>query len=130
MYCPMRTGFFTALAALALVSGGALAFANYQQQQPPPPPKPLMASHEARETHLANVRQLTFGGQNAEAYFSPDGKKLTFQSERDGHDCDQQFVMNIDGTGLKRISPGTGRTTCGWWTKDGKRHHLLFDARR
>lgn len=84
----------------------------------------LAAIHDSRERHLTNVRQLTFGGQNAEAYFSPDGKRLTFQSTRDGHECDQQYVVEIDGTNLRRVSPGTGRTTCGWWMKDGKR--LLF----
>ncbi|MGQ7378987.1 hypothetical protein ACTGVF_11385, partial [Streptococcus suis] len=48
----------------------------------------LAGIHDSRETHLANVRQLTFGGQNAEAYFSGDGKRLTFQSVRDGYECD------------------------------------------
>ncbi len=82
--------------------------------------------HDSRETHLANVRQLTFGGQNAEAYFSHDGQRLTFQSTRDGHGCDQQYVMNIDGTGLRRISNGQGRTTCGWWMPGDRR--LLFSS--
>jgi TolB protein len=86
----------------------------------------LAALSDSREVHLKNVKQLTFGGQNAEAYFSADGKKLTFQSEREGYPCDQQYIMSIDGTGLKRISPGTGRTTCGWWMKDGKR--ILFSS--
>ena len=45
----------------------------------------------------ATIRQLTFGGENAEAYFSHDGKRLIFQSTRDGRTCDQQFVMNVDG---------------------------------
>jgi len=42
-----------------------------------------------QEKHLRNMKQLTFGGENAEAYFSSDGKKLIFQSTRDGHECDQ-----------------------------------------
>lgn len=67
------------------------------------------------EEHLANIRQITFGGENAEAYFSHDGQWLTFQSTRDGNACDQQYVMRIDGTGLKRVSPGNGKTTCGWF---------------
>src|SRR5690348_6715565 len=49
------------------------------------------------ERHLRNVRQLTFGAQNAEAYFSHDGKRLIFQSTRNGRGCDQQYVMNVDG---------------------------------
>ena len=50
------------------------------------------------EKHLRNVRQLTFGGSNAEAYFSADGKRLIFQSTRDNLQCDQIFTMNVDGT--------------------------------
>jgi TolB protein len=123
--CFSRNGrAFAAVGALVLVSGGA--FAAFAKRQPPAPPKPLMAAHDPREVHLKNVRQLTFGGQNAEAYFSADGKRLTFQSERDGQGCDQQYVMNTDGTGVTRISNGTGRTTCGWWTKDGKR--IIFSS--
>src|SRR5579871_6693066 len=86
----------------------------------------LPALHDPHEVHLTNIRQLTFGGQNAEAYFSPDGQRLTFQSKRDGYPCDQQFVMNIDGTGVTRISTGKGRTTCGWWIDRGKR--ILFSS--
>ncbi len=86
----------------------------------------LMAARDPQETHLANVRQLTFGGQNAEAYFSHDGRRLTFQSQRDGYDCDQQYVMGIDGSDIHRISTGTGRTTCGWWMKDDRR--ILFSS--
>jgi Tol biopolymer transport system component len=67
------------------------------------------------ERHLRNIRQLTFGGENAEAYFSFDGKQLIFQSTRDGAGCDQQYTMNIDGSGLRRVSNGQGRTTCGFF---------------
>jgi TolB protein len=67
------------------------------------------------EHHLANIRQLTFGGENAEAYFSADGRRLIFQSTRDGRTCDQQFVMNVDGSDVHRVSTGTGKTTCGYF---------------
>jgi Tol biopolymer transport system component len=69
---------------------------------------------------LSNMRQLTSGGQNAEAYWSPDGKRLVFQSTRDGAGCDQIYVMNADGSEVKRISDGTGVTTCGYFLPDGK----------
>ena len=72
------------------------------------------------ERHLRNIRQLTFGGENAEAYFSPDGTRVIFQSTRDGIPCDQIFTMKIDGTDLKRVSNGTGRTTCGYFYPGGK----------
>jgi TolB protein len=68
-----------------------------------------------QEKHLRNIRQLTFGGENAEAYFSSDGKKLIFQSTRDGHECDQIYTMNIDGSDVKMVSTGDGRTTCAYF---------------
>ena len=75
---------------------------------------------EPGERHFARIRQLTFGGENAEAYFSRDGRRLIFQSTRDGRTCDQQFVMNIDGSGIHRVSTGFGKTTCGYFF-DGDR---------
>ncbi len=71
--------------------------------------------------HLANLRQLTFGGQNAEAYFSPDDERLIFQATpRDGS-CDQQYVMRTDGSELRRVSTGLGRTTCGYFVPGSER---------
>lgn len=75
---------------------------------------------EAGERHFGTIRQLTFGGENAEAYFSHDGKRLIFQSTRGGRTCDQQFVMNVDGSGVRRVSTGFGKTTCGYFF-DGDR---------
>lgn len=75
-------------------------------------------SGEAR--HLRNIRQLTAGGENAEAYFSHDGRRLIFQSTRDGRTCDQEYVMNTDGSGVHRVSTGHGKTTCGYFM-DGDR---------
>lgn len=73
------------------------------------------------ETRLANIRQLTTGGENAEAYFSFDGKQLIFQSKRDDLQCDQIFRMNIDGSNVRRVSNGEGRTTCSFFFKNGKK---------
>lgn len=73
------------------------------------------------ESRLSNIRQLTYGGENAEAYFSPDGRQLIFQSTRDGRSCDQQYVMRVDGSGLRRVSDGTGKTTCGYFIEGGRR---------
>lgn len=73
------------------------------------------------EVHLLNPRQLTFGGENAEAYFSFDGKSVIFQSTRNPFDCDQQFTMQIDGSEVAQVSSGLGRTTCGFFTPDGQR---------
>jgi Tol biopolymer transport system component len=78
------------------------------------------------EKHLKNIKQLTFGGENAEAYFSFDGKQLSFQSKRDGRGCDQIYVMNIDGSNVHMVSNGEGRTTCSYFFKDGKR--ILYSS--
>ena len=67
------------------------------------------------ERHLRNVTQLTFGGENAEAYFSADGRRLIFQSTRDERGCDQIYTMNVDGSNVKMVSTGTGRTTCSYF---------------
>lgn len=74
------------------------------------------------EKHLRNVRQLTFGGENAEAYFSFDGGQLIFQSKRDGRGCDQIYTMNAaDGADQRMVSNGGGRTTCAYFFKNKKR---------
>jgi len=83
-------------------------------------PAPSAQRQSPDEHHLANIKQLTFGGDNAEAYFSRDGKRLIFQSTRNGRTCDQQYVMNVDGSGVKRVSTGGGKTTCGYFY-DGDR---------
>jgi Tol biopolymer transport system component len=67
------------------------------------------------EKHLKDIRQLTFGGENAEPYFAPDGKRITFQATPRGAKCDQQFVMDLTTGALTRISSGKGRTTCGYF---------------
>jgi Tol biopolymer transport system component len=81
---------------------------------------------DPREIHLRNVRQLTSGGQNAEAYFSVDGKRLVFQSTRGPYPCDQIFVMNIDGSEVRLVSTGKGKTTCGYFYPDGR--HVLYSS--
>ncbi len=84
------------------------------------------ALRDRRERHMRNVRQLTFGGQNAEAYFSSDGRRLTFQSTRDPFKCDQIFTMNTDGSDIKLISTGEGRTTCSFFFPD--RSRLIYSS--
>lgn len=74
----------------------------------------------------SNVKQLTHGGENAEAYWSPDGKRLVFQSTRDNLKCDQIFVMNADGTDQHMVSNGKGRTTCGYFLPDNQ--HIVYGS--
>ncbi len=81
----------------------------------------LKELHDSREKHLKNVRQLTFGGQNAEAYWSFDGRRISFQSYgNDGVKADQIYVMNADGSGKKVVSTGKGRCTCAYFLPSGK----------
>src|ERR1700740_3409647 len=86
--------------------------------------------HYPEETHLRNVQQLTFGGDNAEAYWSYDSKYLSFQrtNPKEGLKCDQIFIGKVpqkpgDKFEYKMISTGKGRTTCSFFTKDGK--HII-----
>ncbi len=81
---------------------------------PPPPVDP-------RERRLANLRQLTLGGQNAEAYFDWTGTRLIFQSTRPPFGCDQIFTMREDGSDVRLVSTGKGRTTCSFFFPDGRR---------
>jgi TolB protein len=76
------------------------------------------------EKHLRNVRQLTFGGENAEAYFSADGRELIFQSKRDERECDQIYTMKTDGSDVRMVSTGAGRTTCSYFLP--KKNRILY----
>jgi Tol biopolymer transport system component len=83
------------------------------------------------EKHFKNIQQLTFGGDNAEAYFSYDGKWLIFQrtNPKEGIMCDEMFIGKIptkpgEKFEYRRVSSGKGRTTCGFFTKDGK--HIIY----
>ena len=104
----MRFGLVALIFIVAVSAGHSL----------PNPDDPLRSPDEK---HLRNIRQLSFGGENAEAYFSGDGKKLIFQSTRDGRECDQIYTMNIDGSDVRMVSTGKGRTTCSYFFRDGKR---------
>ena len=83
------------------------------------------------QRHLRNVRQLTFGGQNAEAYFSADDRELIFQHQGAGVPCDQIYTMPVDTPDGKPavprlLSSGKGRTTCGYFFPSGDR--VLFSS--
>lgn len=86
------------------------------------------------EKHLKNINMLTNDGENAEAYYSFDGKKLVFQSTFDTIECDQIFTMNVDGSDKKMISTGNGRTTCAYYYPDETKiiyastHHHNIDC--
>jgi TolB protein len=97
-------------------AGGMWAMRSGASAQAPSSSAPASGA----EKHLRNIKQLTFGGENAEAYFSDDGSRLIFQSTRAGYPCDQIYSINVDGTDERRISNGTGRTTCAYYYAGGK----------
>lgn len=73
------------------------------------------------EVFFRNVRQLTFGGENAEAYWSADGRKLIFQSKHGPYPCDQIFTLDLETGEQKLVSTGQGRTTCAYFLQGDKR---------
>jgi TolB protein len=114
----MRTHLLRLLLLVGAAAAGFQADTVAQRGAPPPLPVPANLLY-AGESRLANVRQLTSGGENAEAYFSFDGQMLSFQSNR-AHACDQIYVMRADGADVRMLSSGQGRTTCAHFTPDGK----------
>src|SRR5687767_465189 len=105
----------TIATATIMVAVAACTSPPARNPQPPAGQPEVLRAAEPGERHLANIRQLTFGGENAEAYWSADGSRLIFQSTRDGQSCDQQFVMEADGRNVRRVSTGAGKTTCGYF---------------
>lgn len=109
----MNNSYLFALAALSLAAMPSPAAENT-------PAASVNVAAVEGETRLTNMRQLTFGGENAEAYFSHDGSELIFQSTRDGMQCDAIFRMRSDGGNVRRVSPGTGVTTCAFIAPDNQ----------
>lgn len=92
-------------------------------KRPTPPPVPFI------ERHMKNVTQLTFAGDNGEAYFSTEGTKLIFQSNHaDGRDypCDKILTMNIDGSDKRRVSPDHGANTCSFFLPGDRK--IIFSS--
>lgn len=81
------------------------------------PIKPDTTTHFPQEIHLSDIRQLTFGGDNAEAYYSFDSKKIVFQMTNTDFNavCDQIFYSDLNVFNPKMVSTGAGRTTCSYF---------------
>ncbi len=86
----------------------------------------LKELRDPREKHLVNVRQLTHGGNNAEAYWSFDGKKIIFQADTGQNKADQIYTMDADGKNVHMVSTGKGRCTCSYFLPGGK--EIIFSS--
>ena len=124
---------------LVLYLMAALMLGACQSKQPTVMTDAEETVHYAAEKHFKNVRQLTFGGNNAEAYWNFSGDQLIFQSDNKNWTagCDQIFVLDTtmaaDSTKRKRISTGNGRTTCAFFMPDNNSiiyasTHLAMDS--
>ncbi len=124
-------------ALVLLLSAGAASLVLHLNAQAPASLAAAKAGADSSsltvpgEKHLHNVRQLTFGGTNAEAYFSPDDKQLIFMHTGEGVPCDQMYTMPVDTPDgkpavPKLVSTGKGRTTCGYFFPAGDR--ILFSS--
>ena len=117
-----------AFVLLLIATSAALAVSS---QSPASPTTATESLTVPGEKHLANVRQLTFGGTNAEAYLSADDKALIFMHSGEGVPCDQMYTMAVDTADgkpavPKLVSTGKGRTTCGYFFPKGDR--ILFSS--
>ncbi len=99
----------------------SLVLAGFVRAETPAP-----TSSASENFYLTNVRQLTFEGKRSgEGYFSADGKKMIFQSEREPENPFYQiYLLDLETGDTERVSTGTGKTTCAWIHPDGQR--MLF----
>lgn len=124
-----RRAFAAAVCGVVLMSLAGKAQEPKRADDGAAKPGPLLTAEEGK--HLRNVRQLTFGGQNAEAYFSADDKQLIFQHQGEGVPCDQIYTIPVDTPDDKPATPelvstGKGRTTCSYFFPSGKR--ILYSS--
>ena len=111
----------------------ALLFSIATFAQPQHTVTPDTTIHFEGENHFKNIRQLTFGGDNAEAYFSYDGKHIVYQrtDTKNGIMCDQIWMGKVPETADEKFEPwlvstGTGRTTCAYFYPDNK--HVVYGS--
>lgn len=117
-----------ALAFLALLLPGCQLLEDREPAGPCPVPGGVLVDELIRdgEDHFAHLWRLTWDGENAEAYWSPNSDRLVFQRRWEGVDCDRIFVTRPDGKILNQISDGRGTTTCSYFLPDGE--HVLYGS--
>ncbi len=103
------------VAAVVVVVSACATTPDAPPAKPSPPAKLL-----PEEKHLSDLKQLTFGGENAEAYWSFDGTRLSFQAHGEGQGCDRIYTMRVfdDPVTPKPVSTGLGATTCAHFFPD------------
>ncbi|MDA1306479.1 MAG: hypothetical protein O2917_04380 [Acidobacteria bacterium] len=127
------------LCGVVVVAGGLVAACGQPASETSAPgatevrPEAVVPGPSGPEPHLSNIKQLTFSGQNAEAYFSADGSLISFQSMDGDQECDQIYTMKLDGSDRRLASTGKGATTCGYIYPDNQSviygsTHLAGDA--
>jgi TolB protein len=111
------------LAPAAFSQAPAPAPAEKPAAHPGAPPLPGPAVIHPDEPHLRNLRQITFGGQNAEGYWSADGRSIVYQrmNEAEGVMCDQEYVVDVASGKSRMVSSGRGRVTCGYFYAGDRR---------
>ena len=120
----MRT---TALLVLLLLLPALVGCGESEPVKKPGADEPAVASPavareaDEREKHFRNLRQLTFGGENAEAYWSFDETHLIYQSRPTTDAADQIFIMGAEGESPRMVSRGEGRTTCAYFLPGDER---------
>ena len=125
MYRPQTLATLLTVALAVAAAADAAAGTAKPAFRPVPPAAVAQDSLiRAGEDHFEHLWQLTFGGQNAEAYWSADGTRLIFQAMAGESKCDQQYEYDLASGKVTRVSDGTGRTTCGYFYDDDRR--VLF----
>jgi len=122
----MRRVWSLALLTSLLVSTSAIVLDSQPPEAAHSQDSAASLTTPEEQKHLKNVRQLTFGGQNAEAYFSADDKQLIFQHQGSGVPCDQIYSISVDTpkgqlATPRLLSTGKGRTTCSYFFPSGDR---------
>ncbi len=112
----MKTNFFAIRYLLSLFFIVSITFFPFQSQVAPVPPENKEGIRELESEFYSNARQITFEGpKSGEGYFSADGTKMIFQSERTlDNPFYQMFLLDLKSGKINRLSPGNGKTTCGW----------------
>jgi Tol biopolymer transport system component len=116
-----------AFALLLLAACGVRAAGERTGEETAAGPAVAVALEPGEERSLSGLRQLTFEGQNAEAYWSPDDRWIVFQATPDSLSCDQIFLMRPDGSDVRMISTGRGVTTCSYFLYPGT-ERILYSS--